>query len=94
MNEAVQKGKGCADPNVVQATIHYLMTKYSLRPDARIAEAIVYHLDLLHQNPGVDASAQNPGLYRHLSDTWKNIAAGRERGKRMAATGKGRASLH
>jgi hypothetical protein len=72
--KATRQGEG-ADLELVQTAIHYLMTKYVIHPDGSVAAAIIYHLELLRNQPGF---RKNAGLYRYLSDVWRNVIDGRQ----------------
>ncbi|HID45635.1 MAG TPA: hypothetical protein EYP34_07770 [Chromatiaceae bacterium] len=76
MNKATrinQNGKRGDDLGVVQAAVHYLMTKYAMQPDASIAAAIAHHFKLLNDRH-IENGDRNAGLYRHLSTKWGKIA--------------------
>jgi hypothetical protein len=74
----MQKSRSASlpDTEVLQATLHYLMTRYSEKPNRGIAMAVLHHLEMLIGHPEFRSDETGYQVYRKLLKTWTNIVSG------------------
>ncbi len=61
------------EPDVIQATVHYLMTKYMLKPCRGLALGVVNHITLLLNHPDFNPVGVHANAYQDLLQSWKEI---------------------
>ncbi len=69
-----QSEEGSASPEVLQAALHYLMTRYQQRPSRGVALSVVHHLEVLIRHPLFRPEEVDAMLYVGLVGRWKAIA--------------------
>lgn len=63
------------NPDVIQAALHYLMTRYHQKPGRGLALAVVHHLEMLVDHPEFSPNEVGNDVYAKLLQTWTTIAS-------------------
>ena len=74
-NSSTDRVQGEISLEVLLISIYYLMTRYAIKADARVAEAIAQHFEMLASHQDCDTHIMKRAGER-LSSQWRNVLVG------------------
>ena len=61
-------------PDVIQVSLHYLITRYTLKPCPGLANGVLRHIELLINHPHFKPAGVHLKAYQDLLKTWREIS--------------------